>query len=115
MKDALIMVAGGLAILTAVFHQVLGEIRLFPTIDLASVPRKPLLRLIWLNGSVAWIGLGILLIMVPTFGSQPARTWIVAIAVLVLGPAAICAFFWKRDHPGWVLLSAVVGLALAGL
>ncbi len=115
MKDALIMAAGGMAILTAAVHQVLGELRLFSTMDPAEVPQKPILRLVWVNGSLAWAGLGVLLFMAPTFGSQPARHWILAIFVLVLGSAAIWAFLLKRNHPGWMLLSTAVGLALASL
>jgi hypothetical protein len=114
MNDALTMAAGAMAILTAGVHQVLGEIRLFSPMNPAVVPQKPILRLVWVNGSLAWAGLGVLLFMAPTFGSQPARHWILTIFVLVLGSAAIWAFLLKRNHPGWMLLSTAVGLALAG-
>jgi hypothetical protein len=115
MKDVLIEIAGGLAILVAVFHQSLAEIRLFPRIKLEVVPSKPLLRVIWLNGALAWAGIGILLIVAPTFGSPSARHWIVMDAVVVLGSAAIGnAWYFKWKHPGWVLLAVAVGLAIAG-
>ena len=115
MKDTLIEIAGGLAILTAIFHQASGELRLFPTIDPATVQSKSMLRTVWLNGSMAWIGIGILLILSPAFGSQSARTSIAIIAFLVLGSAAVGAWFLKRRHPGWVLLAAAASLALAGM
>jgi hypothetical protein len=115
MKDLLIQLAGGMAILTAVFHQASGEIRLFPAIDPAVVPSKSLLRGVWLNGSMAWIGIGILLFRSPSFASQPARNWIATIAIMVLGSAAIGAWHLKKRHPGWVFLAVAAGLALAGM
>jgi hypothetical protein len=115
MKDLLIELAGGLAIFIAVFHQGLAEMRLFPAIKSDLVPSKPLLRGVWFNGSLAWIGIGILLFMSPTFASHSARDWIVLIAVLVLGSASIGnALYFRGKHPGWVLLAVTVGLALAG-
>lgn len=115
MKDLLIEIAGGLAILLAVLHQSFAERRLFPRIELEAVPAKPLLRAMWLNGSLACAGIGILLILSPTFGSQAARHWVVVYAVVVLGSAAIGnAWFFKWKHPGWVLLAIIIGLAIAG-
>jgi hypothetical protein len=115
MKDMLIEIAGGLAILVAIFHQASGEIRLFPTIDPAEVTSKSMLRAVWLNGSMSWIGIGVLLILSPGFGSQTARSSIAIYAFLVLGSAAIGALILKRRHPGWVLLALTAGLALAGI
>jgi hypothetical protein len=115
LKDLLIISSGSLAILIAVVHQVFAERLLFPRISQDMVPAKPLLRAIWLNGSLAWAGLGLLLILSPTFGSQSARDWIVLVAALVLGSAAIGnALYFKGKHPGWALLALSIGLALAG-
>jgi hypothetical protein len=115
MKDVLIETAGGLAILIAVLHQSLAEMRLFPRIKPEAVSAKPLLRAVWLNGSIAWASIGILLMLSPTFGSQAARHWIVVDAVVVLGSAAIGnAWYFKWKHPGWVLLAVAIGLAIAG-
>lgn len=115
MKDLFIEIAGGLTILSAIFHQASGELRLFPTIDPATVQSKSMLRAVWLNGSMAWIGIGILLIVSPGFGSQSARTSIAISAFLVLGSAAIGAWLLKRRHSGWVLLAAAASLELAGM
>ena len=95
-----------LTILSAIFHHASGELRLFPTIDPATVQSKSMLRAVWLNGSMTWIGIGILLILSPGFGSQSARTSIAISAFLVLGSAAIGAWLLKRRHPGWGLLAA---------
>ena len=101
--------------MSAIFHQASGELRLFPTIDPATVQSKSMLRAVWLNGSMAWIGIGILLIVSPGFGSQSARTSIAISAFLVLGSAAIGAWLLKRRHSGWVLLAAAASLELAGM
>jgi hypothetical protein len=65
---------------------------------------------------VAWAGVAVLLIVAPWMGSQMARHWIVGAAVIIYGFAAIAnAWVLQGRHFGWVLLTIVVGLAVAGL
>jgi hypothetical protein len=57
-----------------------------------------------------------LLIAAPSFGSQTARQWIVTVAVVVYGYAAVGnAVFTRGRHFGWCLMSGVIALALMGL
>ena len=60
--------------------------------------------------------MGLLLIATPALGSQAARQWIIAVAVVVYGYAAVGnAIATRERHIGWWLMAAVVALALMGL
>ena len=64
---------------------------------------------------MAWIGGGVLLIAAPSMASEPARHWIVATLVAVFGFAAFAnAWATRGRHFGWMALSGVVALAVAG-
>ena len=116
MRDFLIQASGAMAIALAIIHLVLGETRMLSRIRRSSVPNLALLRAIWLNGGLAWIAVGILLIKAPAFGSHDARSWIVAMAVVVLGSAAIGNLWcFKGKHFGGPLLAVAVALAIAGV
>jgi len=116
MRDFLIQVSGAMTIVLATIHLVLGETRVLARIRRSSVPNLSLLRAIWLNGGLAWIAVGILLIKAPSFGSQNARNWIVAMAVVVLGSAAIGNLWcFKGKHFGGPLLAVAIALAIAGV
>ena len=74
-----------------------------------------LLRLVWQAGTVAWIGMGVLLIAAPSMTSPVARSWIVAVAVIVFGAGALGnAWAMGGRHFGWIALAAVMIAALAG-
>jgi hypothetical protein len=76
---------------------------------------RSLLRMLWQASTIDWIVIGFLLMAAPTLGSQAARHWIVAAAVLVYGYAAIGNAIANRGrHVGWVLMSVVVGLVILG-
>src|SRR5262249_4065101 len=64
----------------------------------------------------AWAAVAILLIAAPSMGSPAARYWIVGAAVVVFGFAAIAnAWATRGRFFGWAVLTAVVGLAVAGV
>jgi hypothetical protein len=57
-----------------------------------------------------------LLIAAPALGSQSARRWIIAVAVVVYGYAAIGnAVVTRGRHVGWCLMGLAIALALMGL
>lgn len=118
MRDLLLQAAGIVAIAVAVVHGVIGETRIFaasPRITIEPPRVRLLLRLIWLAGTVAWIGCGVLLIAAPSFASDPARHWIVATIGVVLAAGALGNALASRGrHVGWVLMGAAVVLAAAG-
>ena len=67
------------------------------------------------SGRNQWIGGGVLLIAAPLMASEPARHWIIATLACVFGFAALPnAWAMRGRHFGWVALSAVVALAVAG-
>lgn len=56
-----------------------------------------------------------LLVAASLLASEPARHWIVATMVVVFGFAALAnAWATRGRHFGWMLLSAVVALSVAG-
>jgi undecaprenyl pyrophosphate phosphatase UppP len=115
MRDLAVQAAGVLAILVAVTHGVLAELRVFARARIEPPRTRRLLRLIWQVGTVDWIGMGVLLVASPWLGSQLARHWVVAVAVVVYACAAIAnALATRAVHPGWILMSCVIGLALTG-
>lgn len=118
MRDLLLQCSGVVAIAVAMIHGVLGETRIFAAANNITIePRRlrTLLRLVWQAGTVAWIGGGVLLIAAPWMASEPARHWIVATLAAVFAFGALAnAWAMRGRHFGWVALSAVVALAVAG-
>jgi hypothetical protein len=91
-------------------------LKIFATARIEPPGTRRLLRLIWQVSTIDWIGMGVLLIASPLLGSEVARHWVVAVAVVVYACAAIAnALATRAFHPGWILMSCVVGLALTGL
>jgi hypothetical protein len=116
MRDLALQAAGVLAILVAVTHGAIAELHVFTKARIEPRGTRRLLRLIWQASTVDWIGIGVLLIAAPGLGSQIARQWVVAVAVVVYGYAAVGnAVATKARHVGWILMSGVVALALTGL
>ena len=116
MRDMALEIAGGLAILAALVHGVLGETKVLPRAQTEPPWVRRLVRAVWHCGAVAWIGGGVLLIAAPSFGSDRARSWIVFVLAAVYGSAAIGnAVATRGRHFGWMVLAAVVILTLAGI
>jgi hypothetical protein len=116
MRDLALLSAGALAILVAIVHGAIAELRVFTTAHIAPQRTRRLLRLVWQMSTVDWIAIGVLLMAAPWLGSQTARQWVIAVAVVVYGCAAIGNAAASRGrHIGWLLMSCVVALALTGL
>ena len=115
MRDLILQCAGVAGIAVALIHGVLGETKVFAKATIQPESLRTLIRLVWQAGTVAWIGGGVLLIAAPSMASDPARHWIVATMAVVFAFAAACnAFATRGRHYGWMALSAVVALAVAG-
>jgi hypothetical protein len=115
MRDILLQCSGMAAIAAALVHGVLGETKVFARATITPPRLRTLIRLVWQAGTVAWIGGGVLLIAAPLMASEPARHWIIATLACVFGFAALAnAWAMRGRHFGWVVLSAVVALAVAG-
>jgi hypothetical protein len=116
MRDLLVEAAGILGIAAALMHGILGETRIFATARIEPSRARLLLRLVWHCSVVAWASMGVLLILVPMLRSDAARIAIVAASAAVFGAGVIGNAWASRGrHFGWVWLSAIVGLALAGM
>ena len=115
MRDLALQTAGVLAVLVAIAHGAVAELRVFPRARIEPQRMRLLLRGVWQASTLDWIGIGVLLIAAPTFGSQTARQWVIAVAVVVYGYAAIAnAVATRGRHIGWCLMSGAVALALIG-
>ncbi len=116
MRDVALQAAGVLAIVVAIAHGAIGELQVFARSRVEPRRVRGLLRMIWQASTLDWIGIGLLLIAAPAFGSETARHWIIAVAVVVYSYAAIGnAVATRGRHLGWCLMAGVVALALIGL
>lgn len=114
MRDLALQIAGALAIVVAIVHRAIAELQVFPKVHIES--RRRLRRMVWQASTIDWICIGALLIAAPALGSETARRWIIAAAVVVYGYAAIGNAVASRGrHVGWCLMGLVVGLSLMGL
>ena len=115
MRDVLLQCAGVLTIIVALIHGILGETKVFAHARIEPERLRTLIRLVWQASTVAWIGGGVLLIAVPWMQSEPARHWIVITMACVFGFSALAnAWATRGRHFGWMALSAVVVMAVAG-
>jgi hypothetical protein len=115
MRDLLLQCSGVAAIASALIHGVLGETKVFARAIIEPARLRTLIRLVWQAGTVAWIGGGVLLIAAPWMASEPARHWIIVTMACVFAFAALGnALATRGRHFGWMALSAVVALAVAG-
>ena|SRR6516165_1199676 len=115
MRDLALQAAGALSILVALGHGAIAELRVFAKVRIEPQRARNLLRFVWQASTVDWIGIGVLLIAAPGFGSETARHWIIGVAVVVYLYAAIGnAVISRGPHFGWVVLSAAIALVLLG-
>jgi hypothetical protein len=115
MRDLLLQAAGVIAVLVSIAHGVLGETYVFARAKVEPPRLRTLLRLVWQAGTLAWIAGGVLLIAAPWMGSDVARHWIIVTFAVVFGFAALGnALATRTVHLGWIGMSAVVALAVAG-
>jgi hypothetical protein len=115
MRDLLLQGAGAIAVVISLIHGVLGETKVFARATVEPPRLRLLLRLVWQAGTIAWIGGGVLLLAAPAMGSAVARHWIVATFAIVFACAALGnALATRGRHFGWIGMSAVVALAVAG-
>jgi hypothetical protein len=116
MRDLALQAAGALAILVAIAHGVIAELKVFSRVRIEPQRTRRLLRMVWQASTIDWIAIGLLLIAVPALGSETARQWIIGAAVVVYGYAAVGnAVATRGRHVGWCLMAGVVALALVGL
>ncbi|MCK1739868.1 hypothetical protein IVA80_02995 [Bradyrhizobium sp. 139] len=115
MRDLLLQCAGVVTIAVALIHGILGETKVFARTRIEPERLRTLIRLVWQASTVAWIGGGVLLIAAPRMESEPARHWIVITMAFVFAFSAFAnAWATRGRHFGWMALSAVVAMALAG-
>ena len=116
MRDLALQAAGALAILVAIGHGITAEVRVFSRARIEPKRTRDLLRMVWQASTIDWICVGVLLIVAPALGSEAARQWVIAVAVVVYGYASFGnAVATRGRHFGWCLMASVIALALIGL
>jgi hypothetical protein len=115
MRDILLQLAGALAIIAALIHGALTELKIFPRVTIEPQRLRTLFRLVSQVPTAAWIAGGVLLIAAPSMASDAARHWIVVtLACLFAFSALGNAVGTRGKHFGWMVLGAVTALAVAG-
>jgi len=115
MRDILLQISGVLAIVAAVIHGVLSEIKIFPRVTIEPQRLRLLFRFVWQVPTVAWIAGGVLLIAAPSMASDAARHWIVVMLACLFAFSAIGNAVGTRGrHFGWMVLGTVAAMAVAG-
>jgi hypothetical protein len=115
MRDLLLQVSGVVAIAAALIHGVLSETKVFPRVTVEPQQLRTLFRFVWQVPTVAWIAGGVLLIAAPSMASESARHWIVVTLACVFAFSALGnAIGTHGRHFGWIVLSVVAAMAVAG-
>jgi hypothetical protein len=111
-----LLAAGALAIAVAVVHATVLERSVFPKAQIEPRRTRALLHAVCQLSTIDWIAVGVLVMAAPGLGAQTARDGIVAVAVVMYGCAAAAnAVVSRGRHPGWMLMTCVVVLAVLGL
>ena len=88
---------------------------MFPRVIIEPQRLRTLFRFVWQIPTVAWIAGGVLLIAAPSMASELARHWIVVTLACVFAFSALGNAVGTRGrHFGWMVLSAVTAMAVAG-
>ena len=114
-KQLALRLSGVLAIITALYHAISGDIILRAlTIDPAE--QLDFVRSTHQLGSMGWVAGGILLSVAANLDSQQARNWIVGVLVVMYGFPAVGTLFLSDGeiNVGGIMLAMVVVLALVG-
>lgn len=115
MHDILLQVSGIIAIAAALIHGVLSETKVFPRVTIEPKRLRTLFRFVWQVPTAAWIAGGVLLIAAPSMASVSARHWIVVTLACVFAFSALGnAIGTHGRHFGWIVLTAVAAMAVAG-
>jgi hypothetical protein len=115
MSDLFLQCSGLAAIAVALIHGILGETKVFARATIEPPRLRNLIRLCWQIGTLGWICGGVLLIAAPSMASAPARHWIVITMCAMCGFGMIGnAWVFHGRHFGWMALSAVIAMAVAG-
>jgi hypothetical protein len=115
MRDILLQISGVVAIAAALIHGVLTERKIFPRMTIEPQSLRTLSRFVWQIPTVAWIAGGVLLIVTPSMESDSARHWIVVTLACLFAFSALGNAVGNRfRHFGWIVLGAVIAMAVAG-
>jgi hypothetical protein len=115
-----LLVAAGLAVITAVAHSILGErLILIPLFRREDLPRllgsewltKRTLRFTWHLASVAWWGFAALLLLFAADHGSSQHAGLRIIAATALCSSVLTAITTNGRHPGWIAFLVVALLA----
>lgn len=115
MDHVFMQLGGAVGAITGVIHGYLGEKKLFALATIEPPYAKQMARLGWQCGAVAWVAMGILLIVAAGFESPEARRSVIISSIVVYLTGAVGnAITTKGRHFGWAVLALAIGLLIAG-
>ena len=116
MKDMLVQLAGAGAVGVAITHGILLETKVFRRVQISPDRARLLIHGVCQISTVAWLSGGVLLMAIPYIAAGAARPWIIgATCVSYLFGAVGNAIASRGRHFGWMLMTAVIALAVAGV
>lgn len=111
----MLQAAGVLAILSALGHGFLGD-KTLRAQAIEPEHLKSFVRFCYQFGSAGWMVGGLLFLTAPSELSAESLRWLILITIPMYGFGAVVnAWFTRGRHFGWVMLAAIVGLALLSL
>ena len=115
MEHILMQLGGAVGAVTGVIHGYLGEKKLFAQATIEPAYARKMARLGWQCGAVAWVAMGVLLIIAAGFESPDARRAVIVSSVIMYLTGAVGnAIVTKGRHFGWAVLALAIGLLIAG-
>lgn len=115
MEHLLMQMGGVVGAVTGIIHGYLGEKKLFSLATIEPAYARQMARLGWQCGAVAWVAMGVLLIVAAGFESAEARHSVIVCSVVVyLAGSVGNAIATKGKHFGWAILALAIGLSVAG-
>ncbi|MEL6683359.1 MAG: hypothetical protein AAFQ09_12065 [Pseudomonadota bacterium] len=116
MEDLFLIFAGAGGILIAFVHGWLGQTLVLRSVDGLSPPLRSVNAAVFQLSTIYWLATGLALLSAPWLWGDEGRHIIVIGAVFVYSTAAVGnAWATKGRHFGWMALTVVCLLALAGL
>ncbi|MEM6646747.1 MAG: hypothetical protein AAF730_10875 [Bacteroidota bacterium] len=99
MKNTALRLAGGLALLTALYHGYEGD-RILGTLVIDPAEQTDFVWSTYQIGTMGWLAGGVLLLAAAGFRSQQARSWVVFTYAVLFGFPAVGAVVLGGGNPG---------------
>jgi hypothetical protein len=115
MSQVLLMLAGLLGLAVAAVHSYMGQVHVIAAVKFAGKVQRGMAQAIWHFSSLVWAASALVFLYAALNLAGAARWPVVGLATLPLAYGMIAnAWITRGRHFGWVMLTLVIALALAG-